>query len=72
MTRMHPIGTKVIFVSNYGESSHSGQKAIVVAHGNGEDPSGVTHAILFDDGHTLAAYPKELAELAPTTDGKTV
>jgi ABC-type molybdenum transport system ATPase subunit/photorepair protein PhrA len=61
MTRRNPIGTNVIFISKYGETSHSGQRAIVVAHGNDEDPSGIAHVILFDDGHTLTAYPQELA-----------
>ena len=60
----YPKRTSVLFNSAFGECTRSGQIGVVLDYGNDRDESGVAHWIKFADGHTMAAYPRELT---PTT-----
>lgn len=61
-------GQRVLFHAKHGESERSGQEAFVEFTGNNSDESGVAHAIRFDDGHSIWAYPQEMTLLEDDAD----
>lgn len=70
MQMKYAVQARVIFHSKYSQTIRNGKEAKVVAHGERHPDSGVAHAIEFEDGHQIWAYPQELSPTPPDESKK--